>query len=533
MKNSAVNATSSMKTGWTSDLAAGFLVSLIALPLSLGIAVASGFPAASGLIAAIVGGVITSLAGGARLTIKGPAAGLIVIVLGAVTELGDHGDPMSGVYRTAAAIVVAGGIQIFLGIFRCGVLAEMMPGAVIHGMLAAIGIIVMGKQIHVLLGVTPIGKTPLALISEVRTSLTSLNPVITFIGISSLAVMIVCARYPIGFLRRVPAVLIVMILAICLDAFFDLTHLHTYVFHGAKYPLGPDFHLKLPASVAQSLFTPDWSHLLTPQSLKYIAFLAIVGSIESLLTVSAVNGIDPERLRADSDKDLIALGIGNIVSGLFGGLPIISEIVRSKANVDAGATSSRANMAHGLLLLAYLGLMSSILSLVPLSALAGVLIYVGFRLASPREFMRAWNTGREQFVFFLTTCVLTVTGDILVGVAAGLACALSYVLVHGTKPWHLVASPRAVMKEGQTLKVELEGNAIFSNFASFRQIVEGVGPEICEIKIDFSKCNLVEHTFRDKLERLRTELSGMTISVSGLDAHVRSGSDPTATVRRP
>jgi MFS superfamily sulfate permease-like transporter len=144
----------------TKDLAAGFLVSLIALPLSLGIAVASGFPASSGIIAAIVGGIVTSLIGGARLTIKGPAAGLIVIVLGAVTELADPSNPLSGIERAAAVVVAAGIIQVLLGLFRCGVFAELMPGSVIHGMLAAIGIIVMGKQIHVVLGVTPMGKTP-------------------------------------------------------------------------------------------------------------------------------------------------------------------------------------------------------------------------------------------------------------------------------------------------------------------------------------------------------------------------------------
>ncbi len=532
MKQIAPSAATSSKSGWTSDLAAGFLVSLIALPLSLGIAVASGYPAASGLIAAIVGGVVTSLAGGARLTIKGPAAGLIVIVLGAVTELADPGDPMSGVYRTAAAIVVAGVIQILLGVFRCGVLAEMMPGSVIHGMLAAIGIIVMGKQIHVLLGVTPSGKTPMALISEIGNSLKALNPIITLIGVTSLAVMIICARYPLGFLKRVPAVLIVLVLAICFDALFDITQLHTYVFHGAEYPLGPDFLVKLPHSLSESVFFPDWSRLISFHSLKYIAFLAIVGSIESLLTVSAVNGMDPERRRANPDRDLIALGIGNVISGLLGGLPMISEIVRSKANVDAGASTSRANLTHGLLLLAYLGVFSPILARVPLSALAGVLVYVGFRLAAPREFIHAWNTGREQFVFFLITCVLTVTEDLLIGVAAGLGCAVGYVVLRGTKLHHILSGSQVVEREDDTLRIRLQGNAVFSNFVAFRRIIEEAGPEVSKVQIDFSQCTLVEHTFRDKLGRLQAELVGVTIFVSGLDAHVCSGADPTATAIR-
>jgi len=519
----------SASSQFTKDLEAGFLVSLIALPLSLGIAVASGFPASSGIIAAIVGGIVTSLIGGARLTIKGPAAGLIVIVLGAVTELADPSNPLSGIERAAAVVVAAGIIQVLLGLFRCGVFAELMPGSVIHGMLAAIGIIVMGKQIHVVLGVTPTGKTPIELWAEVGHSLTHLNPAIALIGITSLAVMILCARYPLGILRKIPAVLIVMIVAIGFDIIFDLNRIHPYFLHGAEFPLGPQFLVKLPPSLTDAVFMPDWSHLFTPTSIKYIAFFAIVGSIESLLTVSAVNGMDPERRRANPDRDLIALGMGNIVSGMLGGLPMISEIVRSKANVDAQARSSVANITHGVLLLAYLGILSPILSLVPLSALAGVLVYIGFRLAAPKEFVHAWSTGKEQFFFFFITCFLTVTEDLLVGVAAGLVCAIIYVIFRGTKPAHLLSLSSEVEKKGDKLLVRLHSNAIFSNFVAFRKLVESAGSDVKEVLVDFSECCLVEHTFRDKLERLQAELGRVTISVTGLSGHHSLGTDPHAT----
>lgn len=530
--SSAPASSSSHKTTGSQlskDISAGFLVSLIALPLSLGIAIASGFPASSGIIAAIVGGIVTSLLGGARLSIKGPAAGLIVIVLGAVTELADPTDPLAGIQRAAAVVVVAGIVQVLLGLFRCGVFAELMPGSVVHGMLAAIGIIVMGKQIHVMLGVTPTGKTPTQLWAELGVSIRHLNPLIALIGSTSLAVMILCARYPIWILRKIPAVLIVMVLAIGFDIVFDLDRIHPYFLHGVPFPLGAQFLVKLPPSLTDAVFMPDWSRLLTPTSLKYIAFFAIVGSIESLLTVSAVNGMDPERRRANPDRDLIALGVGNIVSGMLGGLPMISEIVRSKANIDAGARSSVANSTHGVLLLAYLGIFSPILSRVPLAALAGVLVYIGFRLASPKEFVHAWTTGKEQFLFFFITCFLTVTEDLLVGVAAGLFCALVYVLIRGTKPAHLFTLPSEVEKRGNTLCIRPRTNAIFSNFVAFRKIVEKAGNDVKEVTVDFSECCLVEHTFRDKLGRLESELGRVTISVTGLHAHRSLGSDPTAT----
>lgn len=523
-----MNSSTSLRS-LSKDIPAGLLVSLIALPLSMGIAMASGFPASSGLIAAIVGGVITTFIGGARLSIKGPAAGLIVIVLGAVQELAVPGDPMSGPKRAAAVVIVAGALQVIMGLTRCGVLADLMPVSVVHGMLAAIGIIIVGKQLHVLMGVVPEGHEPLQLILEIPKSAAHLNPEILLIGLMSFGIMWFHQSINHAALKRVPGVLFVMIAAIALGLVFDLSHLHPYNFFGGAYSVGPNYLVHLPASLKESIFVPDWSVVTSAVSLKYILFFTIIGSIESLLTVSAVNSLDPEHRRASPDRDLIALGIGNMLSGALGGLPMISEIVRSKANIDSGAKSGCANMSHGLFLLVFLAVLSPVLSLVPVSALAGVLVYVGLRLASPKEFSHAYHSGPEQFVFFVVTCFLTIATDLLIGVGVGLVCAVAFKVWKGTKMAHFLTLPVDVEQSEEDLKLKVKGNSIFSNFPSLRRVVEENRAGTKRIVVDFSDAKLVDFAFLEKLDALQKELRDISIVKVGLERHRTLSHHPNAT----
>jgi len=513
----------------TNDIASGFLVSLIALPLSMGIALASGFPASSGLIAAIVGGIATSICGGARLTIKGPAAGLIVIVLGAVQELSVPGDPMIGVKRAAAVVVIAGLLQVLMGITRCGVLADLMPVSVVHGMLAAIGIMIVGKQLHTLMGVAPRGHEPLSLLLELPQSFHHLNPEILLIGLASFFIMWFHQAINHAALRRVPGVLLVVIMGVGLGMAFDLSHLHQYTLFGDAYSVGPDFLIHLPKSLRESMFFPDFSAATSLVSIKYILFFTIIGSIESLLTVSAVNSLDPDHRRASPNTDLVATGIGNIVSGLLGGLPMISEIVRSKANIDSGARSAWANISHGAFLLVYLVVLSPVLTLVPISALAGVLVYVGLRLASPKEFAHAYHSGPEQFAFFCITCFTTIATDLLVGVGVGLTCAVLFKLRKGTKLSHLLTLPHAVEHEGRALVLKVGGNTVFSNFSSIRRTIERYGHEVDRVIIDFAEARLVDFAFLEKLEAFEREVAGISIEKVGLDNHRRLSHHRNAT----
>ena len=401
------------------DLISGFLVFLIALPLCLGISMASGVPPISGVLTAIVGGIVVSFLGSAALTIKGPAAGLIVIALGAVTELG-QGNAAGGYHRALAVGMVAGLIQILFALTRVGVVGSLMPKAVVHGMLAAIGVIIISKQAHTLMGVSPAAKEPLHLLAEIPHSLSLLNPEVLVIGFVSLSILFGMPLLPFGWTKKIPAPMVVLATAIPLGFLFDLEHQHLYKWWSHNYELGPKYLIQLPGSLLASLAYPDFSQIGSAVSIKYIVMYALVGSIESLLSVTAVDSLDPRRRTSDLNRDLLATGIGNTIASAIGGLPMISEIVRSKANIDSGAQSRWSNFFHGSFLLASLLLIPGVLHHIPMAALAAMLVFTGTRLASPKEFKHSYHIGPEQLAIFVTTMIVTLATDLLLGVGAGL-----------------------------------------------------------------------------------------------------------------
>ncbi|GGK03688.1 sulfate transporter [Pilimelia anulata] len=517
------------------DLRAGFLVSLIALPLCLGIAVASGFPPVAGLVTAIVGGVLVTLLGSAPLTIKGPAAGLIVIALGAVQELGG-GDPVAGYRRALAVGVVAAAVQIGLGLLRTASVGIALSPSVVHGMLAAIGVIIIAKQVHVLLGVKPASTDPLGLIAEIPASVGRANPGVLLLGVLSLALLFALPLIRARWARAVPAPLLVLAVTVPLGLWLHLATPHDYTLFGAAHHLGPEYLVRLPGSLADAVVFPDFSAITSATSIKYVVMFALIGSIESTLTVLAVDGMDPRRRTSDHNRDLVALGGGNLVAALLGGLPMISEIVRSRANIDAGATSRWANFWHGALLLGMIALIPGALQLIPLAALAAMLIYTGSRLASPREFRHAFRVGRDQLALFLTTLLVTLATDLLIGVAAGLALELVLHLARGVRPGALLRPRPRAHREGSALHLHLPGAATFAHLLPVRSAVRGAragtGDGITEVVIDVQRAAVVDHTFLSRLDTLGREWSGATVTVRGLDTMVAASAHPAASRRR-
>ena len=296
------------------DALAGFIVFLIALPLCLGISLASGFPPLAGIVTAVVGGVLVTPLMGTELSIKGPAAGLIVIALGAVEDLG-QGDASRGYRLALATIVIAGLLQQGFALLRAGRLGDIFPTAAVQGMLAAIGIIIASKQIHVALGVRPAATTPLGLLRELPRSVSHANPVIALIGAVSLALLFAWPRIPSSRLRRIPAQLVVIGIAIPLGAAFNLLAPHAARLPGvSSFHVGPDYLVDIPPRLLSVLTFPDFSHVLSATSLQYIAMFALVGSIETVLSSKAVDLFDPQRRRSNLDRDLLAVGIGTTVS---------------------------------------------------------------------------------------------------------------------------------------------------------------------------------------------------------------------------
>ncbi|WP_437642019.1 SulP family inorganic anion transporter [Sorangium sp. So ce854] len=521
---------------WKSDLVSGFLVFLIALPLSLGIAMASGFPPIAGVLTAVVGGVIATWLGSAPLTIKGPAAGLIVIALGAVQELGG-GDNATGYRRALACIVVAAAVQIAFALARVGALGDLFPSSVVHGMLAAIGIIICSKQIHTLLGVTPTAKEPLPLLLEVPASVLRLNPAIALIGVLSLLLLF---GYPVlarrtRWMQKIPAPLLVLAVAMPLALVFHLEHRHTYTLSStdSTYTVGPKFLVNLPGNLLQAITFPDFSLVASPVSLKYVVMFALVGSIESLLSAKAVSSLDPERRSPDLDKDLLATGVGNLAAGVLGGLPMISEIVRSSANIGYGAKSRLSNFFHGAFLLLFVAFAPGLIHRIPLAALAAMLVFTGVRLASPKEFVKTFRIGKEQLVVFIATAAITIATDLLVGVAAGIAVEMLIHVLNGAPLRSLFRPVIEERVEGGRLVLRVKQAAVFSNYLSIKRRL-AQHPDALTIEIDFQDTRLVDHTVMANLHDLKAtlECEGRTLTLSGLDDHGPMSSHPLSARKK-
>lgn len=502
------------------DIKAGFFVFLLALPLCLGISIASGFPPVAGIYTAVIGGIIGSIIGSARLTIKGPAAGLIVIVLGAVTELG-MGDAYSGYQKTLAVGCVAAALQIVFGLVRGGLIGELIPSSVIHGMLSAIGVIIIAKQIHTMFGIIPNAKSPLGLLGEFPTNLPHLNPEVFLIGGLTIASLFFWPKINNPITKKIPAPIVALAISMSLGFYFDFEHIHTYSFLSQNYTVDPKLLISLPESFLGAITFPDFSAITSFTSIKYIVMFSLVGSIESLLTVNAVDSIDPERKTSDLNRDLLATGVGNFLASAVGGLPMISEIVRSKANVDAGAKSSTANFSHGVFLLVSVMLFPQVLHMIPTATLAAMLVFTGFRLASPHEFSHNYKIGIDQFVPFMATFILTLAVDLLVGVLVGLALQLILNISRGITLKHLfhVEALHHSSDENE-YHVEVLSPVLFTNTFKFKKMLEQIGPESKKVVLNFNSAKVIEYPVFHLIDTYAKN-NGKIIELRGLDSHQR------------
>jgi MFS superfamily sulfate permease-like transporter len=498
-----------LKENFSTDAISGFIVFLLALPLSLGIAKASEFPPLMGLVTAIIGGLLVSLIAGSPLTIKGPAAGLIVIVVGAV---GEFGGGEQGWHLALGAIVVAGMVQVLFGLLKLGKLVDFFPLSAVQGMLAAIGIIIIAKQIPVLLDINPAetkGKEPLELLAEIPHFIRHLDPQATLVGLVCLSIMLIWPfiEHPI---KKMPAPLAVLMFAIPAELLLDFQRTE------------PAYALVHVGNLLENIkINVDFSGIAqTGIFIKYVVMFALVGSLESLLTVKAIDMRDPLRRKSDANRDLMAVGAGNIFAAIFGGLPMISEVARSSANVANGARTRWANFFHGFFLLAFVLLAIDLIELIPNTALAAMLITVGLRLAHPREFMHSLHIGKEQLLIFVVTIGVTLATDLLVGIGAGMLTEM-IVNVLNVKPASAVfkaVTEVSVIDHKYLLKVK--GAAVFTNYLGIKRQLEALPPGE-DLVIDLSATHLIDYSVMDNLHRFKDhyEADGGTVKLTGLDQH--------------
>lgn len=537
-------------TSWTKDVVTGFLVFLIALPLCLGIALASDFPPVAGIFAAIIGGFLAPWISNSELTIKGPAAGLIAIAVGAIAEFGPLAKELGyltpedpavyqflGAYKLVLGVcVVAAVLQIGFGLFRSGVLVEFFPISVVHGMLAAIGIIIFSKQAHILLGVKPEAKEPLRLLAELPHSLANLNPEVTAVGVLSLLILFGLPLIKHPLFRRIPAPMAVLAVAVPLGLFFDLDHQHKYNFFGQVYEVGPSALVDLKGNLFGAIEGPDFRGVLTGTGIKYVIMFALVGSLESLLSAKAIDLLDPWRRKTNFNRELLAVGIANTASAAIGGLPMISEIVRSSANINNGARTRLSNFFHGVFLLLFVALVPFLIREIPNAALAAMLVYTGVRLASPREFVSTYRIGGEQLVIFVTTVILTLATDLLVGVAGGILVKMVIHYFNGVRPEEFFTLNAEVeSQEDNTELITMHGTAVFTNWIPLKRLLERIGDDPSkQIVIDLTNSPLVDHTVVEKLHEFEREFTerGQHFEVIGLDGHRSLSQHPLAARKR-
>lgn len=501
-----------LKENWQSDFVAGLLVSLIALPLCLGIAMASGFPAFGGVITAIVGGLIVGPLSGSRLTVKGPAAGLIAIAVASVETLG-RGDIAAGYRYTLAAIAMASLLQLGFAVFKLGRFADFFPASVVNGMLAAIGIIIIAKQVHPLLGVKPIAREPVSLLLEIPHSLVMMNPEIALVGATSVAIVVFATTLFGRLAHFFPGPLAAVAVGIGFCLYFDFNNAHSYKWYSLDYRVDERYLVSLPTAFFDGVTFPDFGRLFSFESLQFILLFALIGSLESLLTCKAIDGLDPFNRKSNMNRDLFAVGFGNLVCGLLGGLPMIAEVVRSSANISYGARTRWANFFHGLSLLIFVLLLAPVIRLIPNAALAGVLCVVGYRLASPRRFRECRRIGRDQLIVFVVTIIATLLTDLLVGVIIGMIAEYLVSAVLGAPLSSLFASvSKGASGMDGRVRIALPAACIFGNVIGFKRRLAEVNGQ--PVTLDFSRTVYVDHTF---MHELRVAEKGHDIEIIDLD----------------
>lgn len=493
------------------NIISGFIIFLIALPLSIGISVASGAPPTAGILAAILGGIVGSLVSGSYVTISGPAAGLIVVMLECVGGLG-QGDAMKGFRMTLAAIVVAGILQIIMGLAKAGTVGLAVPINALHGMLSSIGVTIMVKQAYVLGGIKANTKNVFMQIFELPTRLTDENYEILLIGALCLITIIAFNKIPkIG--KFVPPPLAAVIVGYVASLIADLEHPHVVTLLNGQFEVGPKFLLHVPENINEYFLTPLFTGLPIGTFIRSVITITLVASIESVLSTYAVDKLDPLKRSSNLNMDLVSKGVCNTLLGFIGGLPVISEIVRSSANVASGATSRWSNLFHGVFILIFILLATAILNTIPLTAFAAILIYVGYRLANPAQLKHVLKTGTDQLVIFMTTLIVTLNTDLLIGILVGTVLELILNMVRAKTLLGLFRLNART--EGGTIQVK--GPCVFSNMLGLKSRLEK--SEAKSIDVDFNDSPFVDHSSKEILLNTQRQLAldGKKINFVGLD----------------
>ncbi|WP_234733648.1 SulP family inorganic anion transporter [Tellurirhabdus bombi] len=493
-----------------SDLPAGLSVFLVALPLCLGIALASGAPLFSGLVAGMIGGIIIGLLSGSDVSVSGPAAGLAVIVADNIKELGSFESFL-------AAVVIAGFIQFVLGIVRAGKFSGYFPDSVIKGMLVAIGLVIVLKQIPHALGrdndyegefefqQLADGENTL---SEIYRAVVTFSPGAVVISLVSFAILISWEKLTgrgFNFVRLLPGALLAVFAGTILNELFLAFMPNWYLGDSAHQHMVQIPQIKAGESFFSIFDFPDFSALNNLQVYKTAGTIAIVASLETLLNLEASDRLDPQRRVSSPDQEMVAQGIGNIVSGLVGGLPVTSVVVRSSANVYGGSRTRMSAVIHGILLMLAVFLTAPFLNRIPLSCLAAVLIMVGYKLAKPKIFVATYKQGMNQFIPFVVTVLGIVFTDLLIGIGIGLVVGILFVLYTNFQ------MAFRVIRDGNHVLIKFQKDVYFINKPQLKEELRQLQPGD-QVLIDGTNATFIDNDIYTMLQEFQETADSMNIS---------------------
>ena len=506
-----------------SDIPAGIVVFFVAVPLCLGIALASGAPLFSGIISGIVGGIVVGVLSGSQLGVSGPAAGLTVIVLSAIEDLGSF-------EAFLMAVVLAGFFQIVLGILRAGIVGYYFPPSVIKGMLAAIGIIIFLKQLPYAFGyhstsLQELGfwntLTDLPLGEAFRSVLSNVSQGATVIAAVSLIILIVWEQpfmKRIKWLQMLQGPIMVVVSGIILNLLFRGTSLEVGSEHLVNLPVSEKF-----AGFFHHFTTPDISAVANNKIWVVALTIAVVASLETLLCVEATDKLDPENRITPTNRELMAQGAGNVVSGLIGGLPITQVIVRSSANVQSGGKTKVSAIFHGVLILTSAMFIPHILNLTPLSSLAAILLVVGYKLAKPSLFQNMYAEGWSRFIPFIVTVIAIVLSDLLTGILIGLVAGLAYMIRNNyQKP--LTRS----VKDGRIV-IKFNKDVTFIHRVEIMHTLESI-PEGASLVIDGANASRIDYYVAEMIEDFVDASASRGIEVQLVNFHERKTVAPPSNI---
>lgn len=479
------------------DLPAGLSVFLVALPLCLGIALASGAPLYAGLISGIVGGLVVSLLSGSALAVSGPAAGLSTLVAASIISLGN--------YQTfLLAVIVAGLLQVLLGVLKLGGIANYFPSSVIKGMLAAIGILLVSKQIPLALGYDQpdfwtSGFSSLFSSSNLRGSLISFHQQFStgtiIISMLSLLILILWQQHFTKKLKAIPAPLAVVFAGILLNMLFSAEFF--------DYSLSDTQLVHIPSNIFANILHPDITKIFSNADVwKDGLILGVLATMETLLCIEAVDKLDKRNRITPVNRELVAQGIGNITCGFLGAIPITAVVVRGAANVDAGGRTKLSSFTHGLFLLSAVLLIPFLLNKIPYASLAAILLITGYNLAKPKLFRNMWSLGLRQFLPFILTIIMILATDLLIGVTIGLLISVYFIIQNNFQAEYKIT--KTSINNIETHLIKLNSNVTFLNKIKLREVLDNV-PEYSVLTIDGSESNFIDYDILEMISEFHNK----------------------------